>query len=162
MSRPALWESTAPVDRGGRGAPPAPTKPPTGATRGISPATPGIPSPATVPAQGATGRDVCAVLARVAGLHEQLSQATRELEALVENNENGLAGVPDSRLSADVETPTPLLTAKDLAARLQVDARTIRRWRKAGKIPPGIELGRSVIRWPADQIERWLAEGGCA
>jgi excisionase family DNA binding protein len=58
--------------------------------------------------------------------------------------------------------PSTLLTVEDLAQRLGVTARTIRRWRLAGQIPRGIELGDSVIRWPADVIDRFLAEGGAA
>jgi len=173
MSRRALWQPIAPVGWEQEDVSPASPPPPAGASNAATgraqfahvaagAETPAIPPSPQIRAQGATGRELGAVLARIADLHEQLSLATRELGALVTNQQNCLAGVPETRLMSDVETTTRLMTAEDLAARLQVDARTVRRWRKAGKIPRGIELGDSVVRWRADEIERWLEEGGRA
>jgi excisionase family DNA binding protein len=95
-------------------------------------------------------------LARLADLLAELSGIVREVA------QESLAVHAERALMSSVERPTTparLMTAEDLAARLQVDARTIRRWRKAGKIPAGIEIGNSVVRWPADQIDAWLAQG---
>jgi len=117
--------------------------------------------PATVsplapdPAQGATGRAGGGVLARVAALHDELARAYRQLEI-------DLDDARDSRLMSSVETttsPARLLTAADLGEMLQVDARTIRSWRKRGAIPAGIEIG-GVLRWTEQEIDAWLAQGG--
>jgi len=56
---------------------------------------------------------------------------------------------------------TTLLTSKDIAARLKVDAHTVRKWRKAGQIPAGIEIG-GVIRWRPEDIDAFVAAGGAA
>lgn len=55
--------------------------------------------------------------------------------------------------------PAALLSVQDLAGLLQVDARTVRRWRTDGKLPPAIELG-GVIRWQPGVVQDWLARGG--
>ncbi len=47
------------------------------------------------------------------------------------------------------------MTTEELADELRVDARTIRRWDSAGKIPKPIRLG-SAKRWSRDVVERWL------
>ena len=49
-------------------------------------------------------------------------------------------------------------SAKELANRLGVSLRHIRRLDSAGKLPKPIRLGRSV-RWPAVEIESWLDAG---
>jgi predicted DNA-binding transcriptional regulator AlpA len=138
MSRRALWAPTMAQDRDGEAKPESATVP-------------------DIRAPAATGRDVGAVLERIAVLEEQLAQAHRELSGILQNR---LAVVGERALMCPV--PSTLLTVEDLAQRLGVTARTIRRWRLAGKIPRGIELGDSVIRWPADVIDRFLAEGGAA
>jgi predicted DNA-binding transcriptional regulator AlpA len=93
-------------------------------------------------------------LARLADLLAELSGIVREVA------QESLAVHAERALMCNVNEPTRLLTAEDLAARLQVDARTIRRWRKTGKFPAGIELGDSVIRWHSEEIDAWLASGG--
>lgn len=50
------------------------------------------------------------------------------------------------------------LSAAELARRLGVSLRHIRRLDSAGKLPTPIRLGRSV-RWPVVEIEAWLAAG---
>lgn len=51
-----------------------------------------------------------------------------------------------------------LLTVADLADRLQVATRTIRRMRAAGRLPKPIYVaGSQSPRWTEDQINRWLA-----
>jgi predicted DNA-binding transcriptional regulator AlpA len=86
-----------------------------------------------------------------AGILHQIAQvplAVRAQEAL-------MCSVKEPAASAR------LLTAEDLAARLQVDARTIRRWRRAGRIPAGIEIA-GVVRWTPESIDAWVASGGRA
>ena len=43
-----------------------------------------------------------------------------------------------------------LLTTGELATRLQVSPRTIRRRRKAGELTPALQLGKRVLRWRPD------------
>jgi len=92
-------------------------------------------------------------LARLADLLAEAAQIIRELAEvpLAVARERALMSSMGSQ-----EIPARLLTAEDLAARMQVDARTVRRWRKAGKIPAGIEIA-GVVRWRPEEIERWLA-----
>ena len=67
----------------------------------------------------------------------------------------------DRMVERGTDAPGRLLSARDLAKMLGVQERTIRRWRKQkGKLPQGIELGDSVIRWREQDIERWLVERG--
>ena len=63
------------------------------------------------------------------------------------------ADVPHSN---DTIAPGRMLTVGDLAGVLQVDERTVRRWRDEGKLPDAIELG-GVIRWHPDTV----AKVGC-
>ena len=49
-------------------------------------------------------------------------------------------------------------SAADLARRLDVSLRHLRRLDSAGKLPKPIRLGRSV-RWPVVEIESWLRAG---
>ena len=49
-------------------------------------------------------------------------------------------------------------SAAELANRLGVSLRHMRRLDSAGKLPKPIRLGRSV-RWPVAEIENWLDEG---
>ena len=51
------------------------------------------------------------------------------------------------------------MSAADLAARLEVSLRHLRRLDSAGKLPRPVRLGRSV-RWPVTEIESWLNAGG--
>jgi predicted DNA-binding transcriptional regulator AlpA len=60
---------------------------------------------------------------------------------------------------ATVENMEPLLiTADQVAALLQVSARTVWRLRSAGKLPKPVEVGGSV-RWNSEQMRKWIVEG---
>jgi excisionase family DNA binding protein len=50
------------------------------------------------------------------------------------------------------------LAARELAERLGVSLRKIRRMDKAGELPTPVRFGRSV-RWPVAEVEHWLAAG---
>lgn len=50
------------------------------------------------------------------------------------------------------------LSATELAYKLGVSLRHIRRMDSSGKLPRPIKLGASV-RWPVAEIEQWLAAG---
>jgi excisionase family DNA binding protein len=67
------------------------------------------------------------------------------------------AAGPDA--SGSRATPSPaMLDVFDLAARLKVSTRHLRRLIDAGKCPPPVRLGRSC-RWPAVTVEQWIADG---
>jgi len=122
------------------------------------------------PGRGATGprtSDLCAAgegpLERLARLHAELGRTYAEL---ARNHDIQLAvGADLSVMGAmpncaeTVAGLDPLLTVADLAVLLQVDARTVRRWRSEGKLPDAVELG-GVIRWDSGVVRSWLAAGG--
>ncbi|QDU33026.1 Helix-turn-helix domain protein [Poriferisphaera corsica] len=53
---------------------------------------------------------------------------------------------------------TSMLNVKDVARRLQCSPRTVYRLCDAGLMPKPIKLGQ-LIRWNADTIEQWIAQG---
>ena len=114
-----------------------------------------------LPGDGAhTGRHSPAGLhEHVARLHEGLAQAHRDLAKHVQirldvpGELSHITGV-----DGDSPIPAPLLTAKDLSTLMQVDAKTIRRWRSEGLLPPAFEIG-GVVRWSVKVIEAWI-DGG--
>ena len=50
------------------------------------------------------------------------------------------------------------LSAEELAERMGVSLRHVRRLDSSGQLPKPIRLGRSV-RWPLSEVEAWLAAG---
>lgn len=50
------------------------------------------------------------------------------------------------------------LTQDDLCERYRITRLTLWRWRKAGRLPPGVIIGRTV-RWRRSTIEQWEADG---
>ncbi|MCZ6651775.1 MAG: helix-turn-helix domain-containing protein [Planctomycetota bacterium] len=60
------------------------------------------------------------------------------------------------RLSVD---PAELLTAGDLAKRLRVSLRQVRKLYSEALVPAPVRLGRSV-RWRGSEVGRWI-EAGC-
>jgi len=54
--------------------------------------------------------------------------------------------------------PPLLLTAQDLAAKLQVSLRSVRRLDLAGRLPAPVTIGRAV-RWRANEIRDWCNAG---
>lgn len=58
----------------------------------------------------------------------------------------------------ECEDPTELLTAGDLARRLRVSIRQIRKLHAEALLPAPIRLGRSV-RWRSGEIANWIATG---
>ena len=84
------------------------------------------------------------------------ARATRELlAAQVESLRTGSNGRgAASKKTASTEV---LLTAKQLAAVLGVNLRTLREMRHAGKAPRGFRLGRS-LRWRQCDVDAWIAK----
>ena len=97
-------------------------------------------------------------------LAELFREASEILAELASNQDIQLAGAGNPRLMDDVETApaepssgTSLLTVDDLAEKLKVASRTVRRWRGEGKLPPAIEFG-GLLRWRPEVIDAWIAE----
>lgn len=49
-----------------------------------------------------------------------------------------------------------LLTAAELAERLKLSTRTLRRWRSEGKGPPFVRVGRGV-RYDWGEVKEWMS-----
>ena len=97
-------------------------------------------------------------------LSELLAEAAQILADLAETDEIQLAAGGDQSVMDDVTTATnepppgtALVTIPDLAERLQVAERTVRRWRADGELPPAIEFG-GLLRWRPEVIDAWIAE----
>ena len=117
----------------------------------------GAPEIATASENGAlaaTGRDVGAVLGRMGELHEELAWACRELAS---NLRNCLPQVPETRQVCDTVNRDRFLTVDDVAKLVRTGTRTIRRWRREGKLPPALHFG-GLVRWRAEDVERWIEE----
>ena len=50
------------------------------------------------------------------------------------------------------------LTLEQVAEKIQVKERTIKRWIKKGIFPKGKEISRQCVRWSEDLVEGWLDE----
>ena len=50
------------------------------------------------------------------------------------------------------------MTANEIAARLGITTRTLRRMRARGEFPAGYQLGYNMIRWEASAVEKWMRE----
>lgn len=49
-----------------------------------------------------------------------------------------------------------LLTTRDVGAMLAVSPETVLRWHRSGKLPGGRRLSSNLLRFDADEVERWL------
>ena len=102
-------------------------------------------------------------LHRVALLLEELAGVVRDLAGEVGDS---LAKVPVQSDVMAVHATHPAITEKStrslisvrqVAALVGVSPTTVRRWRRQGKLPEGIELG-GVVRWRPEVINAWLEE----
>ena len=105
--------------------------------------------------------DSGAILAHIAQLHAELALAYRELaETLPNRLDVGPSlspGVGVGALPATRSIACDFLTVRDVAERLQVDVKTVRRWRHEGKLPRAFSNG-SIIRWQSEDIDAWIEE----
>lgn len=60
-------------------------------------------------------------------------------------------------VSAANQTSEDLMNLEDLAIKLKISKRTIRRLNDAGKFPLPLRIGRSM-RWRSSDIQSWLDE----
>lgn len=70
------------------------------------------------------------------------------------------AGVDAVRATLESErgsSASPLLTGEQVAALMQIDRRTLRRFELADAIPRAITIN-GVKRWKRADVERWLAK----
>ncbi len=88
--------------------------------------------------------------ARLARLHGDLSRCYGDI---AEQERNRVAA---GAQQSDI-TNVKLLTVSDLAGRFSVTQKTVRRWRREGRLPAAIEIG-GVIRWEPGVVEQWLKE----
>ncbi|MCL4206583.1 MAG: hypothetical protein KJ000_29215 [Pirellulaceae bacterium] len=51
------------------------------------------------------------------------------------------------------------LTLADIARKFQADENTILRWALEGKLPAPILVADERVRWAADDLSRWWADG---
>ncbi len=107
-------------------------------------------------AENPAGQDLALIHRRIAQLHSELAEAHSELA------ENQLADTRQRAVMDDVPAkPTTqpsadrLMTVGDVAERLSVDARTVRNWRREGRMPVAFSEG-GVIRWERQTIQDWI------
>ena len=142
MSRRALWPTGADADPT-NGASQSPTAAPT--AQHVAHGRP-------LPAGSALAAQV--KLARLADLHSQLAQTYREL------SEIPLPLGREEALMCDVEKPTTparLMSVRDVALRLSLSERTVRRLRRRGELPAGIEIA-GTVRWRPEEIDAWIGD----
>ena len=53
-------------------------------------------------------------------------------------------------------TVSPFVDARALAEYFGVTVVTIRRWASSGTIPPGVRIGRRLVRWQLAEVEQHL------
>lgn len=51
-----------------------------------------------------------------------------------------------------------LISARELAAMLNVSMRTLWRWRRSGRLIQPLRIG-GATRWRLDEVESWIADG---
>ncbi len=148
MSRRALWPvgtDPAVVD----GTDQSPTAAPTGQ--------PSAPS-GVLPVRSATLAEIAPVVARHAALARLGNLLSEAAGILHELSQVPLADTRDSRLMSHVETtskPARLLSVRDVAEHLALSEKTVRRLRRQGVLPHGIEIA-GTIRWRPEEIEAWI------
>lgn len=112
------------------------------------------------------GERVARRLVRLAALCGQAAHVLRALAQDLQDVRSGLAESRQARLmdgadqppmAAPHSSPGTLLTADDVARLLNVSARTVRSWRRSGRLPRPLTIG-ATIRWRPEAIEAWLRE----
>ncbi len=73
-----------------------------------------------------------------------------------------VAEIAELRRELRAPRAAPTVTLAQLAAMLDIDERSVRRFVNAGLIPAPMKLSERVMFWPRETIEKWLASGGPA
>ena len=94
------------------------------------------------------------LLARLADLHIEAAWICGQLAARTQLDDDGDQRLMDGMPSAP--DSGRLLGVRELAERLAVNPRTVRRWREQGRLPRAIEMG-GVVRWRQEDIDQWLS-----
>lgn len=50
------------------------------------------------------------------------------------------------------------LTPSQVAEKLQISERSLKRWTKEGRFPKGVEISRECIRWPESVVDKWMID----
>ena len=61
-------------------------------------------------------------------------------------------------METTIETPTRVITQKELASRVPYSPVQIWRLEKAGTFPRRIKLGPNRVGWVEEEVEAWLRE----
>jgi predicted DNA-binding transcriptional regulator AlpA len=61
-------------------------------------------------------------------------------------------------MTGQSEAPKRFLTQKKLAEHFSTTQRSIRRWQKAGLLPPPVRIGIRAIRYDVEAVERALRD----
>jgi predicted DNA-binding transcriptional regulator AlpA len=61
-------------------------------------------------------------------------------------------------MNAEERPPERLLTARQVAALLAVDARTVFRMSARGELPRPIRFNSKVVRWSEQAVRRWVRQ----
>jgi predicted DNA-binding transcriptional regulator AlpA len=102
--------------------------------------------------------DFARILSDLAEVGQRLSRTCEEGLALLRAGEAECRS-PGNEPEAQMPTsPTALMTRREIAALLRIDARTLSRWRSDPNVgfPEPCHRAR-VLRWRRTAIERWLA-----
>ena len=100
-----------------------------------------------VGAHGLPWARLSALHAEMAGIYGDLAAQDAEIQLADSGQRRDMNGV--------MQSPGRLITTRDLAERLQVDRKTVQRWRGERRLPDPIEIG-GVVRWRQQDIDEWL------
>lgn len=78
--------------------------------------------------------------------------------AMSKEAEMGSMQSGDIGVAADGLPVKPLLAIEDVAAALEVSAKTVKRWIRAGDVPGPAVIGTKK-RWPRAAFAAWLSSG---
>ena len=89
-------------------------------------------------------RDIAALLRHQASLLSEAAEISAQIAEIQVAASAGIGVMGDvTQLSPDnpaLAASAPVLTVADVARRLQVAQRTVRRWRQSGELPAAIEV----------------------
>ena len=96
-----------------------------------------------------SGVDLCVRLERIAELYAALAAEYRQIADDIQ------LAVTDGRALMGGMASRRLFSVRNLADFLDVDEKTVRRWREQGRLPEAVEIG-GVVRWRPEDIGAWL------